>query len=123
MTEFKMMLDALRHLGQVEESIPTNRNGKASKFVAKLQSNVGNSDIHMGILDYASWKRTIGVDKINQARNYAHDCQLDGAVIIGTNFSQSAINQVERINESESKVIILLDANELKDLSQPTYHL
>lgn len=106
------MIEALKTLGHVEEEIPLYRNGKPSKFVGKLQSKLGNNPVSMGLLHY-NWKRTIGVDKINQAIRYVNGTDLDGAIIVGSTFSKSAIEQANRINQIEEKKIVLLDNEEL----------
>ena len=106
------MIKALKTLGHVEEEIPLYRNGKPSKFVGKLHSKLGDDPVNMGLLHY-NWKRTIGVDKINQAIRFVKGTDLDGAIIVGSTFSKSAIEQANRINQFEEKKIVLLDNDEL----------
>lgn len=109
---FKEMMEVLKKLGDVSDDKPNFRNGKPSKFEGKISSKVGNKKVNLGILHY-NWKRSIGVDKINQAIQHTERAGLDGALMVGTKFSRSAIEQAYRINESSDKRILLMDTYEI----------
>ena len=110
---FKQMFEVFKKLGDVSDEKPTFRNGKSSKFEGKISSEMGSKKVNLGILHY-NWKRSIGVDKINQAIQHTEKAGLDGAVMVGTKFSRSAIEQAYRINESTDKRILLMETDEIQ---------
>jgi len=107
------MFEVFKKLGDVSDEKPTFRNGKSSKFEGKISSEMGSKKVNLGILHY-NWKRSIGVDKINQAIQHTEKAGLDGAVMVGTKFSRSAIEQAYRINESTDKRILLMETDEIQ---------
>lgn len=108
MSDFRDMISSLKAYGEVSENIPRTKRGDASKFVGEFRSKIGNQDMQMGILHY-NWKRKVGVNKINQAIAYVHDTHLDGAVIVGSQFSKSAFEQADRINKIDAKKVLLFE--------------
>jgi DNA-binding transcriptional MocR family regulator len=58
----------------------------------------------------------LGVDKINQAYHFSNNTELDGALIIATKFSQSAIDLACRINLKCDKRIVLMEREEFDQL-------
>ena len=111
--DFKDLLKVLRSLGDVTNTPPMNRNGKLSKFKGTLKSQSGEREVRLGLLHYP-WNRTIGVNKIHQALQFSENASLDGAVIVGTKFTTSAIEQAFRNNENSDKRIILMDQDEIQ---------
>ncbi|MCH8905959.1 MAG: hypothetical protein IH840_02630 [Candidatus Heimdallarchaeota archaeon] len=109
---FEQMLSALRSLGTINNQTPTNKNGKPSKFLGTLNSKIGNREVSLGLLHYP-WNRTIGVNKIQQALQFAMNTDLDGAVIVGTKFTTSAVEQAYRANNVTDKRILLMDSDEI----------
>ena len=79
-SDFKKLYRTLRKLGEIEETVPKYFNGKPSKFQGTLRSTIGNKSIELGLLHYP-WKRSLGVDKINQAYHFSNNTELDGALI------------------------------------------
>ena len=110
---FKQMVQVFQSLGDVTEENLLFKNGKPSKFKGKITSKVGNEIVNLGILHY-NWKRSIGVDKINQAIQHTKRAGLDGALMVGSKFSRSAIEQAFRINEATDKRILLIDTQEIE---------
>ena len=114
-SDFKALYRTLRKLGEIEETVPKYFNGKPSKFQGTLRSTIGNKTIELGLLHYP-WKRSLGVDKINQAYHFSNNTELDGALIIATKFSQSAIDLASRINLKCEKRIVLMEREEFDQL-------
>ncbi len=94
--------------GYVTDTIPRTKTGEASNFIGEFHSKIGDKAINMGILHY-NWKRKIGVDKINQAIKSVNNTELDGALIVGSAFSHSALELAERINQVERKKVLLFE--------------
>jgi len=109
---FKQMFEVFKQLGEVSDEKLNFKNGKQSKFEGKISSKVGDKKVDLGILHY-NWKRSIGVDKINQAIQQTEKAGLDGALMVGNKFSRSAIEQAYRINESTNKRILLMGSDEI----------
>ncbi|MHA2098598.1 MAG: hypothetical protein ACW99A_07915 [Candidatus Kariarchaeaceae archaeon] len=109
---FRKMIRVLENFGNVEEKSPLNRNGKQSKFKGTIKTNVGKRKVNLGVL-YYPWNRTIGVNKIHQALQFAENADLEGAVIVGTKFTTSAIEQAYRNNNTTDKRFLLMESDEL----------
>lgn len=109
---FRKMLGVLEKFGNVDERAPLNKNGKESKFKGTIQTNVGGRKVNLGVL-YYPWNRTIGVNKIHQALHFAENANLEGAVIVGTKFTTSAIEQAYRNNNTSDKRFLLMESDEL----------
>lgn len=109
---FKQMFEVFKKLGEVTDEKPTFKNGKPSKFDGRIKSKVGERFVNLGILHY-DWNRSIGVDKINQAIQHTEKAGLDGALMVGSKFSRSAISQAFRINENTTKRILLMETDEI----------
>lgn len=109
---FSRLFRVLKRLGEVSDEKPRFKNGKPSKFKGQVTSQVGDRQVNLGILHY-NWNRSIGVDKINQAIQHTEKAGLDGALMVGSKFSRSAINQAYRINENTNKRILLMETDEI----------
>lgn len=119
---FRKMLSVLEKFGDVEEKSPLNKNGKESKFKGTIQTNVGERKVNLGVL-YYPWNRTIGVNKIHQALQFAENADLEGAVIVGTKFTTSAIEQAYRNNNTTDKRFLLMESDELSAVLDNTSQL
>lgn len=109
---FKEMLRVLEQLGDVSEATPMNRNGKPSKFVGTVKSKMGNREVNLGVL-YYPWNRKVGSNKIIQAAQFTEKADLDGAVVVGSSFTTSAIEQAFRNNNVTDKRLLLMDQEEV----------
>ncbi len=109
---FRKMLGVLEKFGNVDKKSPLNKNGKQSKFKGTIQTNIGDRKVNLGVL-YYPWNRTIGVNKIHQALQFAENADLEGAVIVGTKFTTSAIEQAYRNNNTSDKRFLLMESDEL----------
>lgn len=109
---FSKMLRVLEKFGNINDSSPLNKNGKKSKFKGTIETNVGKRKVNLGVL-YYPWNRTIGVNKIHQALQFAENADLEGAVIVGTKFTTSAIEQAYRNNNTTDKRFLLMESDEL----------
>ena len=87
-------------------------NGKESEFKGTIRTNIGEKKVNLGVL-YYPWNRTIGVNKIHQALQFAENANLEGAVIVGTKFTTSAIEQAYRNNNTSDKRFLLMESDEL----------
>lgn len=114
MTElFNQMITVFNKLGHVNPNPIKFKNGKTSKFSGKVSTNFGRAIINLGIIHY-DWNRSIGVDKINQAIQHTEQAGLDGTLMVANQFSNSAIEQVYRINSSTNKRIFLYETKEIE---------
>ena len=62
---------------------------------------------------YYPCNRTIGVNKIHQALQFTENADLEGAVIVGTKFTTSAIEQAFRNNKNTDKRFLLMESDEI----------
>ena len=109
---FSKMLRVLEKFGSLDESAPLNKNGKESKFKGTVTTQVGERKVNLGVL-YYPWNRTIGVNKIHQALQFTENADLEGAVIVGTKFTTSAIEQAFRNNNTTDKRFLLMESDEI----------
>ncbi|MCE7735901.1 MAG: hypothetical protein GPJ54_13550 [Candidatus Heimdallarchaeota archaeon] len=116
---FRKMLGVLEKFGNVDERSPLNKNGKESKFKGTIRTNIGDKKVNLGVL-YYPWNRTIGVNKIHQALQFAENANLEGAVIVGTKFTTSAIEQAYRNNNTSDKRFLLMESDELSAVFDKT---
>ncbi len=112
MVEFKDVMRVLGSLGNVNDDVLMNKRGKPSKFLGEVVSSVGGKEVKFGLLHYP-WKKPVGVNKINQALHYVNHTNVDGAIIVGSKFTSSAIEQAFRNNAATDKRILLLDNDEI----------
>ncbi len=110
--KLKHVLEVLKKIGDVNTTIPMNNRGKLTKFQGQIGTTIDGKNIILGFI-YYDWKRSLGVDKINQVYQSTRDAPLDGAFIVAPKFSQSAINFASKINQSSNKRIILMDTEEI----------
>ncbi|OLS23935.1 MAG: hypothetical protein HeimC2_24500 [Candidatus Heimdallarchaeota archaeon LC_2] len=109
---FSKMLKVLEKFGSLDENAPLNKNGKVSKFKGTVTTQVGDRRVNLGVL-YYPWNRTIGVNKIHQALQFTENADLEGAVIVGTKFTTSAIEQAFRNNKNTDKRFLLMESDEI----------
>ncbi len=113
---FEKWMNVIKRLGEFDSSQVFDLRGKITDFAGVLKA-YQNREINLGVV-YYPWKRSLGVNKINQVVRKSKNAGLDGAIIISNQFSQAAEDQVNRINEVSDIKMVLLNTHELDILSE-----
>lgn len=112
---FGKWINVLKRLGDYDPSEVFDRRGKITDFNGKIRTSQ-DREVNLGIM-FLPWKRSLGVNKINQVARKSKSAGLDGAIIVTNKYSPAAEDQVNRINEVDNVKVVLFNAKELELIS------
>ncbi len=113
-TSLNKWIRVLERLGNYDPSEVFDKRGKITDFHGKIKSKQ-NREVNLGLV-YLPWKRSIGVNKINQVVRKSKSAGLDGAIIVTNQYSVAVEDQVNRINEVDNVKVVLFNTKELEML-------
>ncbi|MBY9001571.1 MAG: hypothetical protein KGD64_11680 [Candidatus Heimdallarchaeota archaeon] len=76
---------------------------------------VENDDQKFAVFAF-HWKKSIGTNTIIRTEHQIQDMNCDGAIIIGSRFSQNSYDMVSNTNKRGNKSIILIKKEEMNEI-------
>ncbi len=113
--KFEKWISVLKRLGDYDPSEVFDRRGKITDFNGLIKSSQ-DREVNLGVM-FLPWKRSLGVNKINQVARKSKSAGLDGAIIVTNKYSPAAEDQVNRINEVDNVKVVLFNTKELELIS------
>ncbi|RMG25099.1 MAG: hypothetical protein D6732_22910 [Methanobacteriota archaeon] len=113
--KFEKWINVLKRLGDYDPSEVFDKRGKITDFNGKIKSSQ-DREVNLGVM-FLPWRRSLGVNKINQVARKSKSAGLDGAIIVTNKYSPAAEDQVNRINEVDNVKVVLFNTKELELIS------
>lgn len=101
----------LKRYGRVKtlENLNSDESSRVLPFI------VENQEQKFAVFAF-HWKKSIGTNTVIKIEHQVSEMNCDGAIVIGSIFSQNSYDMVQNLNEREQTRIILIKRDEMNEI-------
>ena len=110
--EFKSQVGKfLKRYGKVKilENLDSSDSGRVLPFI------VENQEQKFAVFAF-HWKKSIGTNTVIKIEHQVSEMNCDGAIVIGSIFSQNSYDMVQNLNKRDQTRIILIKKDEMDEI-------